>query len=174
MNFVLAEAKEVLRRTPAAVRALLSGLPESWTQAREGAESWTPYDVVGHFIHGERTDWIPRARIILEQRVDRTFEPFDRFAQFRDSEGKSLEELLAAFDELRAANLATLDGWSLNEEQLELRGVHPAFGEVTLRQLLATWVAHDLNHLVQIARTMARQYEGEVGPWREYLGVLKR
>jgi hypothetical protein len=167
-------AQAVLERTPAALRALLGGLPPSWTQATEGTDSWSPYDVIGHLIHGERTDWIPRARIILAQEGDRRFMPFDREAQFRERTGRSLDELLDEFATLRASNLATLAGWQLTEAQLALTGVHPAFGEVTLRELLATWVAHDLGHIAQVARVMARQYRDAVGPWRAYLPILER
>lgn len=174
MDFALPQGIAVLARTPAALRALLDGLPPDWTSATEGPDTWSPYDVIGHLNHGERTDWIPRARIILEQGVNRRFEPYDRFAQFRESQGKSLGQLLDEFNALRAENLRTLEGWHLTDEQLALEGQHPAFGAVTLRQLLATWVAHDLGHVVQTARVMAKQYRDAVGPWREYLSVLNR
>ena len=174
MAFELCAAMAVLERTPPALSALLAGLPPSWTEADEGPETWSPYVVVGHLIHGERTDWIPRARIILAQGPDRRFAPFDRFAQLEESRGKSLAELLEEFARLRAASLATLAGWRLTDEQLALRGEHPALGAVTLRELLATWVAHDLGHVAQIARVMAKQYRDAVGPWREYLPVLHR
>jgi hypothetical protein len=129
---------------------------------------------VGHLIHGERTDWIPRARIILEQGSDRRFTPYDRFAQFRESEGKSLGDLLDEFTQLRAENLAVLGGWHLTDAQLALTGEHPEFGTVTLRQLLATWVGHDLGHVAQIARVMAKQYREAIGPWRAYLPIMDR
>ncbi len=174
MEFDLDQAVEVLRRTPRTLRALLQGLPAGWTSNNEGPDTWSPFDVVGHLVHGEKTDWIGRARIILEHGEGRTFEPFDRFAQFRDSAGKSLEDLLDEFEELRAGNLDTLRGFELTPEQLELRGRHPGLGVVTLGQLLATWAAHDLGHVAQITRVMAKQYAGEVGPWRAYLSVLKR
>ncbi len=174
MDFALPQGIAVLARTPAALRALLDGLPPDWTSATEGPDTWSPYDVIGHLNHGERTDWIPRARIILEQGVNRRFEPYDRFAQFRESQGKSLGQLLDEFNALRAENLRTLEGWHLTDEQLALEGQHPAFGAVTLRQLLATWVTHDLGHVVQTARVMAKQYRDAVGPWREYLSVLNR
>jgi hypothetical protein len=167
-------AQAVLERTPAALRALLGGLPPTWTQATEGADTWSPYDVIGHLIHGERTDWILRARVILAQEGDRRFMPFDREAQFRESAGRPLDELLDEFATLRASNVATLAGWQLTEAQLALSGVHPAFGEVTLRELLATWVAHDLGHIAQVARVMAGQYRDAVGPWRAYLPILER
>lgn len=172
MDYQLDEAIAVLDRTPAALHALLGGLPAAWTDATDGPETWSPYVVVGHLIHGERADWIPRARIILAQE-GRRFEPFDRMAQFRESEGKSLGQLLEEFSVLRRAGVAQLQEWSLTAHELALEGEHPAFGRVTLRQLLATWVAHDLGHLVQIARTMARQYREEVGPWKAYLSALQ-
>lgn len=174
MNFELTTGVAVLERTPGTLRALLDGLPSAWTDALEGAETWSPWVVVGHLIHGERTDWIPRAGIILAQGADRRFTPYDRLAQFRESRGKSLSELLDEFARLRAGNLATLAGWQLDERQLALEGEHPDFGPVTLRQLLATWVAHDLGHVAQVARVMAKQYREAVGPWRAYLPVMDR
>ncbi len=174
MQFDLATATEVLERTPRTLEQMLGGLSPAWTDATEGPGTWSPYVVVGHLIHGERTDWIPRARIILAQGEQRRFAPYDRLAQFRDSEGKSLAELLAEFARLRAENLETLASWRLGEEQLALEGEHPEFGAVTLRQLLATWVAHDLGHVVQVARVMAKQYEDAIGPWRAYLSVFER
>jgi len=172
MNFELSEGIAVLERTPQIVRSMLDGLPSPWINADEGPDTWSPYVVIGHLIQGERTDWIERARIILAQGADRRFTPFDRFAQFRESEGKTLQDLLDEFASLRAANLDTLRDWRLTDAQLELTGEHPAFGSVTLRQLLATWVAHDLGHLVQISRVMARQYRDAIGPWRAYLSVM--
>jgi hypothetical protein len=174
MDFDLAQALPVLERTPATLRTLLGGLPSAWTDANEGPDTWSPFDVVGHLIQGERTDWIPRARIILEEGRSRAFEPFDRFAQFRDSEGKTLAELLDEFERLRAASLATLKGWKLTDAQLALQGEHPVFGAVTLRQLLATWTAHDVSHVAQISRVMAKQYRDAVGPWRAYLPIMDR
>jgi hypothetical protein len=162
VSFDLSDGIAVLERTPAAFRALLEGLPECWVRTDEGPGTFTPIDNIGHLIHGERADWIPRARIILAQGSDRRFTPFDRFAQVRESEGKSLDELMDEFARLRAENLATLRGWHLSELELALEGEHPAFGPVTLRQLLATWVAHDLGHIAH------------VGPWRAYLPVLDR
>ncbi|MFL5607389.1 MAG: DinB family protein [Gemmatimonadaceae bacterium] len=174
MEFDLTDGIAVLERTPHALRAMLGGLPSTWADATEGPETWSPYDIVGHLIHGERTDWIPRAQIILAQGANRRFTPFDRFAQFRESQGKSLADLLDEFTRLRAENLATLAGWQLTEAQLDLDGEHPAFGTVTLRQLLATWVAHDLGHVAQTARVMAKQYREAIGPWREYLTIMDR
>ena len=173
-SFELADALEVLGRTPATFRALLGGISEGWTTCDEGPETFTPFDNLGHLIHGERADWIPRARIILEQGDDRRFEPYDRFAQVRESRGKSLAQLLDEFETLRAENLATLRGWHLTERELAFEGEHPEFGRVTLRQLLATWVAHDLGHIAQTARVMAKRYKEAVGPWRAYLPVLDR
>jgi hypothetical protein len=174
MDFDLAQGTAILERTPATLRALLHGLGPEWADATEGPETWSPYVVIGHLIHGERTDWIPRARIILAKGPDRRFTPYDRFAQFRENQGKSLEELLDEFSRLRAENLAMLASWRLSEADLALDGVHPEFGAVTLRQLLATWVVHDLGHLVQAARVMAKQYRDAIGPWRAYLPVVDR
>jgi hypothetical protein len=155
-------------------RALLAGLSETWTTSDEGPETFTAFDNVGHLIHGERTDWLARAEIIRAQAGDRRFEPYDRFAQQRESRGKTLAQLLDEFAELRADNLATLRSWALTERELALEGVHPAFGAVTLRQLLAAWVAHDLGHIAQTSRVMARRYREAIGPWRAYLPVMDR
>ena len=174
MDFQLDEGLAILERTPATFRALLSGLPETWTTPNEGSATFSAYDNVGHLIHGERADWIPRARIILAQGGNRRFEPYDRFAQVRESQGKSLSVLLDEFGHLRQENVATLRSWNLSERELALEGEHPEFGPVTLRQLLATWVAHDLGHLAQTTRVMAKQYRDAVGPWRAYLPVLDR
>ncbi|MEP6492151.1 MAG: DinB family protein [bacterium] len=174
MDFDLAAGIAVLERTPHTLRAMLAGLSPAWTDATEGPDTWSPYVIVGHLIHAERTDWIPRAQIILAQGVNRRFTPYDRFAQFRENQDKSLIELLDEFARLRQENVATLTGWHLSETQLALEGEHPAFGPVSLRQLLATWVAHDLGHVAQTARVMAKQYRDAVGPWRAYLPVLDR
>ncbi len=174
MQFQLTDALEVLERTPATLRALLGGLPGAWTAANEGPDTFSAFDNVGHLIHGERTDWIPRARVILDQGPNRRFEPYDRFAQYGESQGKSVAELLDEFERLRAENLTTLRGWQLSERELALEGEHPALGTVTLRQLLSTWVAHDLGHVAQTARVLAKQYREAVGPWRAYLPVLDR
>lgn len=174
MDFKLNEGIAVLERTPATLRAMLGGLAPVWTDADEGLQTWSPYVIVGHLNHGERTDWIPRAQIILAQKPERRFEPYDRFAQFRESEGKSLAQLLDEFAKLRAGNVEMLVGWDLTDAQLQLEGEHPEFGRVTLRQLLATWVAHDLSHVAQAARVMAKQYREAVGPWRAYLPVMDR
>jgi hypothetical protein len=155
------------------VRSLLAGLDPEWISTNEGGESWSPFNVVGHLIDGERTDWIPRARIILD-RERRAFDPFDRFTHLTAFRGTPLAELLDTFARLRAANLETLRGWNLTDPLLDLTGTHPSLGPVTLRQLLAAWVVHDLGHVGQIVRVMAKQYELEVGPWKEYLPVLTR
>jgi DinB superfamily len=172
MHFHLTQGLDVLERTPATFRALLDGLPEAWTAPNEGPDTFSAFDNLGHLIHGERTDWIPRARIILAQGPNRRFEPYDRFAQYHESRGKSVAELLTEFARLRAENLTALRGWQLSDAELALEGEHPELGTVTLRQLLATWVAHDLGHVAQTARVMAKQYREAVGPWRAYLPVL--
>ena len=172
--FELREGIAVLERTPGVFRSLLDGLPEAWIAADEGPDTFSPFENVGHLVHGERSDWIPRARIILAQGEVRRFEPYDRFAQRRESEGKTVSELLAEFASLRAANLETLRAWKLTDRELALEGEHPALGTVSLRQLLATWVAHDLGHIAQTTRVMAKRYRDAVGPWRAYLPVLDR
>ena len=174
MEFDLQRGVEILERTPRVLTAMLSGLSPEWIDATEGPDTWSPYVIVGHLIHGERTDWIPRAQIILAQGQNRRFTPYDRFAQFEESKGKSLANLLDEFADLRAQNITTLTGWKLSEEQLSLEGLHPEFGPVTLRQLLATWVGHDLGHIAQTARVMAKQYGEAIGPWRAYLPVMDR
>jgi uncharacterized damage-inducible protein DinB len=171
-SFTLDEALPVLRATPEVLRAWLSELPDVWTRATEGPETWSPYDIVGHLIHGERTDWIPRLESLLAHGESKPFTPFDRFAQFYASRGKSLTELLDTFADLRTDNLNRLASHSLKVSDFERRGRHPELGPVTLGQLLATWVAHDLTHLGQIARVMARRYTQAVGPWVEYLPLL--
>ena len=174
MKFSLDHAVEILSQTPVTLRSLLSGLSAPWINNNEGAQTWSPFDVVGHLIHGERTDWMPRLKIILELGESRPFDPFDRFAQFEASKGKSLSELLEIFATLRRQNLATLKQLNLTEAHFKLKGTHPDFGPVTLEQLLATWVVHDLDHISQIARVIAKQYVDEVGPWVSYLSILKR
>lgn len=174
MDFSLEQAITILERTPRTLRALLSGLAEPWVRNNDGADTWSPFDVVGHLVHGERTDWIPRAQIILQVGAARTFEPFDRFAQFRENEGRSLADLLDAFEALRTENIAVLRRLRLGSTDLERQGRHPDLGAVTLRELLATWVVHDLTHLAQIVEVMASQYREEVGPWRAYIPALDR
>jgi hypothetical protein len=174
MDFALPQAVQVLERTPVVLHALLDGVSETWTAPNEGPDTFSAWDNVGHLIHGERTDWIPRARIILARGADRTFERYDRFAQKRESAGKSMARLLAEFAELRSGSVAALRRMQLTERELGLEGEHPELGTVTLRQLLSTWVVHDLGHVAQIARVMAKQYRGAVGPWTAYLPVLTR
>src|SRR2546422_2228670 len=161
MDFSLNTALEVLNRTPGTLKSMLSGLPSPWTSATEGPDTWSPQDVVGHLIHGEETDWIPRAKIILTKGESQAFEPFDRFAQARRFTGWSLERRLDRFAEARAEGIATLRGWHLTREQLALCGQHPELGQVTLSQLLASWVVHDLGHIAQISRVMAKQRSEE-------------
>lgn len=174
MECQLEEAIEILSQTPATLRALLDGLSDAWTRNNAGADTWSPYDVVGHLIHGEETDWIPRARIILQAGESRPFESFDRFAQFERFKGQSLEQLLKTFAQLRKQNLETLTQMGITSDHWEQRGTHPELGMVTLRQLLATWVVHDLNHIGQIVEVMAQQYAEAVGPWKAYLSILSR
>ena len=174
MGFRLDEATEVLRRTPHTLNALLRDLPDAWARADEGPDTWSAYDIVGHLIHGEETDWIPRARIILDDGEGRAFEPFDRFAMFEKSAGRTLAELLDEFERLRARSLGELEGLRLAPEALTKRGRHPELGAVTLGELLAAWVVHDLGHIRQIVRVMARRYETAVGPWQAYLSILKK
>jgi hypothetical protein len=172
-QFNLADAIAVLARTPASLDALLRGLPDIWVRSNEGKDTWSPFDIMGHLIVGERTDWMPRALIILQNGEARTFDPFDRFAQAKESQGKSLEQLLDEFARLRGENLAALQAMNLQPEDLARRGKHPALGSVTLSELLATWAAHDLTHLHQLSRVMAHQYRAAVGPWSKFLGVMQ-
>jgi uncharacterized damage-inducible protein DinB len=174
MDYQSDQAVEILRRTPATLTARLRGLPEEWTKSTAGVGTWSAYDVLGHLLHAEEADWIPRARIILEEGESHPFESFDRTAMFEKYQGYSLDQLLAAFEQARAQSLATLDEWRLTPEQLALKGTHPALGAVTLSQLLATWVVHDLNHIGQVVEVMAHQYVDAVGPWRAYLAILTR
>ena len=173
MEFKLEQAIEVLERTPATLNSLLRDLSEQWLVQNEGPDTWSPYDVIGHLIHGEETDWIPRAKMILEHGETRAFEPFDRVAMFEESKGKSIVELLDTFAQLRAANLRELQSMKLTSELLDKRGRHPELGVVTLRQLLSTWVIHDLGHIRQVVRVMSKQYGEAVGPWKAYLSILE-
>jgi hypothetical protein len=172
MNFDLDLSIEVLARTPATVQALLGGLAGPWVRGSEGPETFSPFDVVGHLIDGEETDWLSRARIILARGADPRFEPYDRFRHLKRNASHSMSALLTEFAELRAANLESLRSWQLTPADLDLPGVHPSLGRVTLRQLLAAWVVHDLGHVAQAARVMAKQYGDEVGPWVPFLPVL--
>lgn len=171
-DFHLADTIAILTRTPATLNALVRGLPELWVRGNEGKDTWSAFDVVGHLNVGERTDWMPRLRIIMENGETRPFDPFDRFAQMHERD-KSLEQLLDDFSRLRSANLAELQALNLQPEDLTRRGRHPALGQVTLSQLLATWAVHDLTHIHQLSRVMAHQYREAVGPWSVYLGVLQ-
>jgi hypothetical protein len=172
MNFDLGLSTRALARTPDTLRALLDGLPEPWIRGTEGPETFSPFDVVGHLIDGEETDWIPRARIILARGPNPVFEPYDRFRHRARNAGRSLRSLLEEFARLREENLGVLRSWNLTPESLDLPGMHPSLGRVTLRQLLASWVVHDFGHLAQVARVMAKQLREEVGPWEPYLPVL--
>ena len=172
-TFRLDEAVALLERTPSLLDAQLRGLPEPWLSCDEGPKTWSPFLVVGHLIHGEKTDWIPRARRILDEGETRPFEPFDRFAQIEATKGRPLADLLDEFAILRRASLDELAAMNLGEKELDRRGRHPELGAVTLRQLLATWVAHDLDHVQQIARVMAKRYAGECGPWSAYLRIVR-
>ena len=172
MKFTLDRSYEILERTPSVLRTLLSGLDEDWIMNNEGPETFSPYDVVGHLIHGEKTDWRDRTSMILEHGTGKTFVPFDRFAQFEASKGKSLATLLDEFENLRRDSLVWLKSLKLAEGDFDKKGTHPALGEVTLRQLLSTWVIHDLTHIAQITRVMAKQYKSEIGPWIEYFRIM--
>lgn len=174
MEFQLERAREILMRTPPTLNSLLRNLPDQWVFHNEGVDSWSVYDVVGHLIHGEETDWIPRANIILRDGKSRTFDPFDRFVMFEKTGGESLAQLLTRFELLRAENLNELEEMNLTPEMLKKRGRHPELGVVTLQELLSTWVVHDLSHMGQIVRVMAKQYEEAVGPWKAYLSILRR
>ncbi|MEO6455441.1 MAG: DinB family protein [Ginsengibacter sp.] len=173
MNFTLEKSIEILERTPDVLNTMLQNISAEWTSNNEGGQTWSVYDIIGHLVHGERTDWIPRAEIILSENHDKTFEPFDRYAQLEQSKGKALEQLLAEFKTLRKSNIEYLRSKKLTQKNLEEKGIHPALGEVTLLQLLSTWIVHDLNHIAQIFRVMAKQYKAEVGPWIEYLRILQ-
>jgi DinB family protein len=174
MEFQLEQATEILRRTPSTLNSLLRELSEPWLNQNEGPDTWSPFDIVGHLIHGEETDWIPRARLILDYGETRPFQPFDRFAMFERSRGKTITELLDTFEQLRSNNLDELARLQVTPAMLERRGTHPELGIVTLKQLLATWVVHDLGHIAQAARVMAKNYKIEVGPWQAYLPILVR
>jgi hypothetical protein len=174
MNFTLEKSIQILERTPNVLGAMLQNISTDWTANNEGGESWSVYDIIGHLIHGEETDWIQRAQIILSEDSDKRFKKFDRFAQFEESKDKSLAQLLDEFKTLRGKNVQTLRSLNIIDKDLEAKGIHPAFGEVSLFQLLSTWVVHDLNHIAQISRVMAKQYKEDVGPWTEYLKILRQ
>jgi hypothetical protein len=172
MKYSLGKACEILERTPAVLKTLPGNLHEDWIMNNEGPGTFSPYDVIGHLIHGEKTDWTTRAKIILEFGITRPFEPYDRFAQYEESRGKSLSQLLDEFEKVRKQNIIWLKSLNLSEADLDKKGMHPKLGEVTLRNLLATWVVHDLTHLAQITRVMAKQYKEEMGPWPEFFRIL--
>lgn len=172
-SFDLERSLQVLERTPAVISVLLLDLDDFWTASRSDESDWEPFDIVGHLIHGEKTDWMPRARQILSASEDKTFSPFDRVAQFELSAGRPLASLIDEFSQLRSANLAELRDWHLGADQLGMLGNHPELGPVTLMELISTWVVHDLNHIRQVCERLAMKYRSEVGPWRAYLSILK-
>lgn len=172
MQYSLERSYEILERTPAVLNALLSGLPHDWIMPNEGPETFSPYDVVGHLIHGEKNDWVARTKMILQFGNTQTFEKYDRFAQYKNSQGKSLQELLEEFTAIRKENMVWFKALNFTEQDLYSKGMHPVLGEVTLRNLLATWVVHDLTHIAQITRVMAKQYKAEMGPWHAFFRIL--
>ena len=172
MQFTHQKSIEILERTPAVLKTLLSGLSEEWIVNNEGPETFSPYDVIGHLIHGEKTDWVTRAKIILEFGLSKPFTPWDRFAQYEESKGKTLEQLLDEFERVRKVNMHWFKSLDLTESDLNKKGMHPKLGEVTLRNLLSTWVVHDLTHIAQVTRVMAKQYKDEMGPWPEFFRIL--
>ena len=172
MQFDINKSITILQRTPEVMKVLLLGLNEDWTEKNEGPETFSPFDVVGHLIHGEKADWRVRATLILEHGTEKPFEPYDRFAQFRFSEGRTLEELLKEFASLRSENIRWLESLHLSHADLDKKGIHPELGEVSLRQLLSTWVVHDLTHIAQVTRVMAKQYRDEIGPWVGYFRIM--
>ena len=174
MTFNLSKSIEILSKTPETLSTLLDGLSDEWLLSNEGENTWSPYDIIGHLVHGEKTDWIVRTKIILSSEKNKTFEPFDRFAQENDNKGKNIQELLEEFKTLRSQNLQELEALHITKSDFTKKGIHPELGEVSLQQLLATWTVHDLGHIAQISRVMAKQYSDEVGPWNAYLGILKK
>ena len=172
MKFDLDKSYQILERTPSVLRIILSGLDDDWTMNNEGPDTFSPYDVIGHLIQGEKTDWKDRATMILEHGTNKSFAPFDRFAQFEESKGKSLQQLLDEFEKLRKESLGWLRSLNLTETDFAKKGNHPDLGEVTLQQLLSTWVAHDLTHIAQVTRVMAKQYKEEIGPWINFFRIL--
>ena len=172
MKYCIEKALQVLENTPHVLKQLLSGLDDEWVKNNEGGDSWSAYDIVGHLLHGEQTDWIPRIEITLSEGDNKTFTPFDRFAQFEKSKGKTLEGLLDEFAEARSNNIKVFKGLNITEDDLSKTATHPALGTVTLSNLLSAWVAHDLGHIAQISRVMAKQYKNAVGPWQEYMPIL--
>lgn len=174
MSFTIAKTFEILEQTPDTLINLTSGLSQEWIITNEGGETWSVFDVIGHLLHGDKTDWLKRVKVILSDSDDKRFTPFDRFAQLETSKGKTLTELLKEFKEVRKSNLTALRGLNISEADLSKTGIHPTFGNVTLKQLISTWAVHDLDHLSQISRVMAKQYKDETGPWVEFLKILKQ
>ena len=174
MKFDLNNSIEILEKTPKILESYLSGLSNNWLKNNEGKNTWSPYDIIGHLIFGEKTDWIIRTKTILSQSENKMFEPFDRFAQLKEDQNKPISELLTEFKSLRESNLKELKSLNITNKDFRLKGIHPEFGEVTLDQLLSTWVVHDLGHISQISRVMSKQYEKNVGPWKAYLGILNK
>lgn len=174
MNYNINNAIEILEQTPKTLKSFLGQLSEKWIYCNEGVDTWSAFDIVGHLIHGEKTDWMTRLQIILNESEKKTFESFDRFAQIKSSKGKTLSILLDEFEDLRTQNLTHLKDLNLSQDQLKLKGIHPELGEVSISQLLATWVTHDLGHIAQISRVMAKQYKSEVGPWLNYISILNQ
>ena len=174
MDFNLDKSIEILERTPVVLEKMLSGLSDEWVMNNEGKDTWSPFDVVGHLIHGEKTDWVIRMEIILSDKANKKFVPFDRFAQLKDNKGKKLAQLLKEFARLRKKNIQILKAKKLTKKDLNKTGIHPEFGRVTLEELLATWVTHDLTHIGQMVRVMAKQYKKATGPWSEYLPLLNK
>lgn len=172
MKYSVKEAVQILERTPTVMRSLLSGISDEWIMNNEGPETFSPFDVLGHLIHGEKTDWVTRAKIILEFGVSKPFTPWDRFAQYEESKGKTTDQLLDEFEAVRKQNITWLTGANLSEADLEKTGIHPVLGTVTLRNLLSTWVVHDLTHIAQVTRVMAKQYKTEMGRWPEFFRIL--
>lgn len=173
MNFDQSKSIEILSNTPSVLESLLKNLSKEWLFSNEGPDTWSPFDIIGHLVHGEKTDWMERMNVIVF-RKDKHFIPFDRFAQFTESKEKTIADLLLEFTDLREKNIESLKSMNLSGDKLDLIGIHPSFGEVTLRQLLSTWVVHDLGHISQITRVMAKQYKHETGPWIEYLPILTK
>ena len=174
MEFRLEQSIEILNTTPYVIESYLSKLSKDWIKGNEGNNTWSPYDVLGHLIFGEQTDWMIRVKTILSDSENKLFEPFDRFAQLKDDQNKPIEDMILEFRNLRENNLNQLTSLNIKDKDLSRVGIHPEFGEVTLRQLLATWAVHDLGHIAQISRVLAKQYSKEVGPWEEYLSILKK
>jgi hypothetical protein len=174
MTFNLEQSIEILDNTPKVLSSYLLNLSNDWLKHNEGAHTWSPYDILGHLIYGEQTDWMVRIQTILSDSENKLFEPFDRFAQLENNQNQPVSELLEIFSKLRAQNIKTLKSLNISETDFTKTGIHPEFGKVTLAQLMATWVVHDLGHIAQISRVMAKQYKTDVGPWIDYLGVLKR